>query len=131
MRPYIHESHEGVAIEEYPAKLPALNLDLGLAPVELNLFNECKSNLRQLEYGACGIPVICTDIRPYRDGLNAGLPVTLVKNRYKDWVDAIRMHINDLDATARMGDELKARVLADWMLGGEHLIQWRDAWVGR
>lgn len=131
LRPYIHEYHEGVVIEEYPAKLASLNLDLGLAPVELNLFNECKSNLRQLEYGACGIPIICTDIRPYREGQQAGLPVTLVKNRYKDWVDAIRMHINDLDATARMGDELQAKVLADWMLQGEHLIKWRDAWVGR
>lgn len=131
LRSYIHEYHEGVAIEEYPAKLASLNLDLGLAPVELNLFNECKSNLRQLEYGACGIPIICTDIRPYREGQQAGLPVTLVKNRHKDWVDAIRMHINDLDATARMGDELQAKVLADWMLQGEHLIKWRDAWVGR
>lgn len=131
LRPYIHEYHEGVAIEEYPAKLASLNLDLGLAPVELNLFNECKSNLRQLEYGACGIPIICTDIRPYREGQQAGLPVTLVKNRYKDWVDAIRMHINELDATARMGDALQAKVLADWMLQGEHLLQWRDAWVGR
>lgn len=131
LKPYVHEFHVGVDIEEYPAKLASLNLDLGLAPVEMNLFNECKSNLRQLEYGACGIPIICTDIRPYRDGLNAGLPVTLVKNRYKDWVDAIRMHINDLDATAKMADELQAKVLADWMLEGEHLVRWRDAWLGR
>lgn len=131
LKPYVHEFHEGVPIEQYPAKLAALNLDLGLAPLEINLFNECKSNLRQLEYGACGIPIICTDIRPYRDGLSAGLPVTLVKNRYKDWVDAIRMHINDLDATAKMADELQAKVLTDWMLQGEHLEQWRDAWLGR
>ena len=131
LKPYVHEFHGGVAIEEYPAKLASLNLDLGLAPLEHNLFNECKSNLRQLEYGACGIPIICTDIRPYQDGQQAGLPVTLVKNRYKDWVDAIRMHINDLDATAKMADELQTRVKADWMLQGEHLLQWRDAWVGR
>lgn len=130
LKPYVHEFHEGVPIEDYPAKLAALNLDLGLAPLEHNLFNECKSNLRQLEYGACGIPIICTDIRPYQEGQQAGLPVTLVKNRYKDWVDAIRMHINDLDTTARMGDELQAKVLSDWMLEGEHLKRWRDAWVG-
>lgn len=131
LKPYVHEFHGGVPIEQYPAKLASLNLDLGLAPLEHNLFNECKSNLRQLEYGVCGIPIICTDIRPYQDGLQAGLPVTLVKNRYKDWVDAIRMHINDLDATAKMADELQTRVKADWMLQGEHLVRWRDAWLGR
>jgi len=129
LKPYVHEFHGGVPIEQYPAKLASLNLDLGLAPLEHNLFNECKSNLRQLEYGVCGVPVICTDIRPYQDGLQAGLPVTLVKNRYKDWVGAIRMHINDLDATARMGDELQAKVLAEWMLEGEHLKRWSDAWL--
>lgn len=131
LKPYVHEFHGGVPIEQYPAKLASLNLDLGLAPLEHNLFNECKSNLRQLEYGACGIPIICTDIRPYQDGLNAGLPVTLVKNRYKDWVEAIRMHVNDLDATAKMADELQAKVKADWMLQGEHLERWRDAWLGK
>lgn len=131
LRPYVHEFHEGVAIDEYPAKLASLNLDLGLAPLEINLFNECKSNLRQLEYGACGIPIICTDIRPYRDGLQQGLPVTLVKNRYKDWVDAIRAHINDLDATAKLGDKLQQHVQQNWMLEGKHLEQWRDAWLGR
>jgi hypothetical protein len=41
------------------------------------------------------------------------------------------MHINDLDATAKMADELQTRVKADWMLQGEHLVRWRDAWLGR
>lgn len=131
LRPYVHEFYSGVAIEQYPAALASLNLDLGLAPLEHNLFNECKSNLRQLEYGACGIPIICTDIRPYQDGLQAGLPVTLVKNRYKDWVDAIRMHINDLDATAKLGDSLQAEVRENWMLEGEHLESWRQTWLGK
>lgn len=131
LKPYVHEIHEGVPIDHYPAKLASLNLDLGIAPLEHNLFNECKSNLRQLEYGACGIPAICTDIRPYQEGQQAGLPVTLVKNRYKDWMEAIRMHINDLSSTARIGDELRAKVLAEWMLKGQYLQDWRDAWLGK
>lgn len=126
LRPYIHEYHEGVAIEAYPAKLASLNLDLGLAPLEMNVFNECKSNLRLLEYGVCGIPVICTDIRPYQNDL----PVTRVRNRYKEWVDAIRMHLSDLDETARLGDALQVKVYQKWMLEGESLQDWRDAWLG-
>jgi glycosyltransferase involved in cell wall biosynthesis len=125
LRPYIHEYHAGVAIERYPAALARLNLDLALAPVELNLFNECKSNLRLLEYGACGFPVICSDIRCYQ----GDLPVTRVKNRFKDWVDAIRMHLADLDASARMGDDLQTRVRRDWMLEGANLELWRNAWL--
>lgn len=125
LRPYVHEFHEGVPIGQYPAKLAALDLDLALAPLEDNVFNACKSNLRLLEYGACGIPVVCSDIACYR----GELPVTRVRNRYKDWVDAIRMHVSDLDASARMGDALREAVRRDWMLAGEHLAAWRDAWL--
>ncbi|XZG71928.1 rhamnan synthesis F family protein [Chitinibacteraceae bacterium HSL-7] len=125
LKPYVHEYHEGVPIDQYPAKLASLNLDLALAPLEHNLFNECKSNLRLLEYGACGFPVIATDIVCYR----SGLPVTLVKNRFKDWVDAIRSHLADPDASARQGAALREAVLGEWMLSGAHLERWRAAWL--
>ncbi len=125
IRPYVKESLDGVDIELYPQALARLDLDLALAPVEQNLFNECKSNLRLLEYGACGFPVICSDVRCYQ----GDLPVTRVKNRFKDWVDAIRMHINDLDAAAAQGDELRVRVLGEWMLDGKNLDRWREAWL--
>lgn len=126
IRPYVTEYYVGVAIEGYPARLAALDLDLALAPVEQNLFNECKSNLRLLEYGACGFPVVCSDVRCYR----GDLPVTRVKNRYKDWVAAIRMHLDDLDAAAVLGDQLRDRVHADWMLDERQLNEWLAAWSG-
>ena len=125
IRPYVNEIHAGVDIESYPAALAGLDLDLALAPVEQNLFNECKSNLRLLEYGACGFPVVCSDLVCYR----GDLPVTRVKNRFRDWVDAIRMHINDLDAAAVAGDRLRDAVYRDWMLDGENLQRWRQAWT--
>jgi len=125
LRPYMKELHAGVEISRYPQALASLNLDLALAPVEQNLFNECKSNLRLLEYGACGFPVICSDVRCYQDAL----PVTRVKNRFRDWVDAIRMHLADLDACAQAGDELRRVVQRDWMLCGENLTAWLGAWT--
>lgn len=124
LKPYIKEYHGGVPIADYPAKLASLNLDLALAPLEDNLFNACKSNLRLLEYGACGFPVICSDLVTYRDPL----PVTRVKNRYKDWVQAIRMHLSDMDASGAQGDHLREVVMRDWMLTGPHLREWCDAW---
>lgn len=125
LRPYIHEFHHGVEIERYPSKLASLNLDLALAPVEDNFFNACKSNLRLMEYGACGIPVVCSDVECYRGDLT----VTRVKNRYKDWVDAINMHLSDPDASGRMGAILKSEIHRYWMLEEEHLIAWTGAWT--
>ena len=125
LRPAVKEVHEGVDISVYPRALAALNLDLAVAPLEDNLFNECKSNLRLLEYGACGFAVVCSDVRSYQ----GNLPVTRVKNRYRDWMDAIRMHVADLDATARAGDALHQQVMRDWMLEGDNLVAWRRAWL--
>lgn len=125
LKPYVHEFHRGVPIDRYPALLASLDLDLALAPLEQNQFNDCKSNLRLLEYGVLGFPVICSDVVCYRDGL----PVTRVKNRYKDWMDAVRMHLADLDATAKAGDELQQVIRRDWMLEGVNLQNWAKAWL--
>ncbi|QDQ88736.1 glycosyltransferase [Alcaligenaceae bacterium SJ-26] len=120
------EYHSGTAIEKYPKKLASLNLDLAVVPLEINQFNICKSNLRLLELGVLGIPVICTDIEPYR----CGLPVTLVRNRTQDWVAAIREHIAEPQALSAMGDSLREAVLKDWMLDSENsLTQWFSAWT--
>ncbi|MVV50241.1 glycosyltransferase [Pseudomonas sp. PB120] len=125
LRPYVHEFHRGVNIEKYPAYLAGLNLDLALAPLKDNVFNACKSNLRLLEYGACGFPVICSDIVCYQ----GDFPVTRVKNKPKDWVAAIREHLAEPDANARVGDALRSVVLDNWMLKDEHLLAWRNAWL--
>ncbi|KAF1699817.1 glycosyltransferase [Pseudoxanthomonas suwonensis] len=125
LRPFIHEFHQGVPITEYPARLAALDLDLAIAPLEDNQFNRCKSNLRLLEFGACGFPVVCSDVAAFQDGL----PVTRVKPRFKDWVDAIRMHVNDLDAAARAGDALREAIHRDWMLDEASAREWLASWM--
>jgi len=125
LRPYVHEVHRGVDLDLYPAALAALNLDLALAPVEDNIFNACKSNLRLLEYGACGIPVICSNVACYQQD---DLPVTRVSNKFIAWRDAIRMHLDDPDASARIGAELQAIVRKEWMLTGQSLCLWAKAW---
>lgn len=120
-----HEFHYGVEIEDFPAKLASLDLDLAIAPLENNAFNECKSNLRLLELGACGFPIVATDIEPYR----CGLPVTLVRNKYKDWLGAIREHLADLEGARALGFSLRQHIHRDWMLEGRNLEAWRAAWL--
>jgi GT2 family glycosyltransferase/glycosyltransferase involved in cell wall biosynthesis len=64
LRPYVHEVVKGVPTLEYPQKLMELtrSWDMAIAPLEIHVFNECKSNLKLLEYGWCGLPVVCSDI---------------------------------------------------------------------
>jgi glycosyltransferase involved in cell wall biosynthesis len=126
LRPYIHEFHTAVSLHSYPAKLASLNLDLALAPLEFHIFNDCKSNLRLLEYGACGYPVICSDTEAYRGHLPA---TRILTNSSREWLQAIRMHLSDPNASYRMGDELREAVLRDFMLRGENLQYWANGWL--
>ncbi|MFJ4348206.1 glycosyltransferase [Pseudomonas sp. NPDC089401] len=126
LRPYVKEFHRSVPLAQYPRKLAALNLDLALAPLEQHLFNDCKSNLRLLEYGACGFPVICSDSKAY-----AGyLPCTRVReNTTEQWLEAILMHLADPQASYRQGDALREAVMRDYVLMPHNLQQWANAWL--
>lgn len=127
LRPYVHEFHGVIGLAVYPAKLASLNLDLALAPLEFHPFNDCKSNLRLLEYGACGYPVICSNTAAY----GGYLPCTRVlTNSTAEWLEAIRMHLADPEASYRMGDELKRTVMRDYMLRADNVQHWASAWLG-
>lgn len=125
IRPYVREFYAGVPTLQYAKRLMAQDWDLAIAPLEVNAFNECKSNLKLLEYGWCGVPVICSDVTPYQGQLSA----TRVKNRYKDWRNAITERIADLDACRRDGLALQEQVASDWMLTGDNLRSWHEAWT--
>ena len=123
IKPYIREEHQFVDIEHYPQKLASLNLDLAIAPLEDNDFNRAKSNLRLLEYGIMGWPVICSDIFPYQTN-NA--PVTRVANQKAEWLAAIRQILADPVALQQAGDSLKSWVEQHYFLE-DHMDEWFSA----
>jgi hypothetical protein len=57
------------------------------------------------------------------------LPLTRVDNQAQDWVRAIRLHLEDREASATLGDALQSTVRAQWLLEGERLEAWRRAWL--
>ena len=124
LKPFVAEFHPWADLHDYAAKLASLDLDLAVAPLEYHPFNEAKSNLRLLEYGVLGYPVLCTDILPYQ----GKLPVTRTGNKHRDWLRAIRTLVADRDALRRAGEALRQAVVRDWMLE-DHLDDWKRAWL--
>lgn len=122
--PYVKEFLVGIPFDQYPSTLASLGLDLAIAPLENNAFNECKSPLKLLEYGILGYPVVCSNSGAYR----GDFPVTRLPNTAKAWIAAIRERIHDLDATQREGEVLQAHIRQHWMLE-DHLDEWLAAWI--
>jgi len=74
------EFHEFVDVNKYMDKIKSLNLDAVVIPLEHNLFNECKSHVKLLEFGAIGVPAVTTDIAPYKNN-----PNPKIKSNNKAW----------------------------------------------
>ncbi|PKO82462.1 MAG: hypothetical protein CVU19_01720 [Betaproteobacteria bacterium HGW-Betaproteobacteria-13] len=124
MKHLLAEHYPPVTINQYPTALAAMCLDIAIAPLEINPFNEAKSSLKILEYGALGYPVICSDIAPYQ----GAFPVTRVRNRSQDWIKAIRELAMDKERRTTEGDRLRAHIRENWMLE-DHLDEWFHAWT--
>lgn len=121
LKPYIKEFHQGVLFDQYPQQLANLNLDLAIAPLIHNKFNEAKTNLRLLEYGIMGWPVVCSNIKPYQ-----GAPVTHVANNVQHWITVLKEKISEPETLQHEGEQLKLWVQKNYMLE-DHLNQWFKA----
>jgi len=121
IRPLLSEFHPGVSFEAYPETLAALDLDIAVAPLEMHRFNQGKSNLRLLEYGALGLPVVCTDIDPYQAS-----PACCLANDPQRWISALRERIHDADAREVEGARMRQWVIQHYVLE-DHLDEWLAA----
>ncbi|PMZ89123.1 hypothetical protein C1X75_24500 [Pseudomonas sp. FW305-17] len=126
LRGCIRQFQPVVVEAAFPALLAGLDLDLALLPREASLINDCRDDVRLLQLGACGVPVICSDVRSYQE--YGAYPFKRVANTAQAWLDAIRLHLSDPDACAMLGDALREAVMANGLLEGQALMQWHAAW---
>lgn len=83
-----------------------LDFDIGLAPLAPTVFAEAKSYIKALEYAALGIPVIASDVAPYRDFVIDGVTGWLVR-RDHEWAVRLREMVNDEAMRTEMGRKAK------------------------
>ena len=60
------EFHKWKMLYEYPRGLHDLKVNAFIAPLQPNVFNRAKSNIKYLEAGNLGIPCICQNLETYK-----------------------------------------------------------------
>lgn len=120
------EVHDGVPIGHYHEKLASLDLDLALAPLAPNDFNNCKSGLRALEYGACGYATLASDCAAY-DGFES---VFVIPWSTEIWKQTIRELVADRESLRRAGEQLHEEVNRDYCMD-DYLPEMLDAFTAR
>ena len=88
------------------------NIDLAIAPLEWNNFNDSKSEIKLMEAGRYGIPLIATNCGAYDEIIQNGVTGYLVskENKKSDWTKAISKCVKDPKHAREMGRNLKAIV---------------------
>lgn len=88
--------------------------DVAFAPLIESKFNSLKSNIKALEAGCKRIPLIASDVFPYKD-----IPCIIPVEARRDWVKSIKRCI-DSDYYR----EDKGEQLGEWVRKNFHLAHW-------
>lgn len=88
--------------------------DFSIAPLRESCFNSFKSDLKLLDSGALGLPVIASEINVYRNLEAPG--VRLVNNSIQHWIHALSEQIRLGEENRNLGEQLRQWVYRERML---------------
>lgn len=124
-------NHQMVAFEPrynaYLQKLRSLRFDIALAPLEKNTFNQCKSNIKWLEYAAAGIAGVYSNILPYNQCIQNEGTGMLVDDNAESWFKAISSLMGDPEKRSRISARAYQQVLSDYCLQAKATL-WDDTY---
>ena len=95
-----HEEIPFYPPELHPDVYRTMNLDIGLAPLVDNTFNQYKSCIKFYEYASVGAVTLASKVLPYSEEVNY-----LAQNNYKDWYKKLKRLITDRDFREKLWEE--------------------------
>lgn len=110
---------KGVPFNEYPERLSELNFDIGLAPIEANEFNACKSCIKFYEYAMVGTPTIASNLPPFSDEMEKS---DLVDNEPEAWEKKLAQMMDGEAVRTQMAEKQR-----EWVLEERPASKWAKA----
>lgn len=85
------------------------HMDVAIAPLEYNNFNDSKSDIKVAECGRYGVPLVATDCGSYSDTIIDGVTGYLIdpSNPRSEWVRILTRLAKDKKHRLEMGENLK------------------------
>ncbi|MEC4684760.1 MAG: glycosyltransferase [Nitrospirota bacterium] len=105
--------------------MKSLNIDIALAPLVNNSFNECKSNIKFLEYSICSIPGIYSRITPYASSITDGKTGVLCDDDQGNWYKAMVKLIENEELRRQIAECAHGEVLEKYTLEA-NAYRWYD-----
>ncbi|WP_405815587.1 glycosyltransferase [Streptomyces sp. NBC_01390] len=87
-----------------------LDFHIAIAPLRPHVFNQSKSWIKALEAAALGIPIVASDLLPYRGFIDHGVTGFLVK-RDHEWGQYLRALVEDEAMRLEMGKAAREKAV--------------------
>ncbi|MBZ5633049.1 MAG: hypothetical protein LAO55_07965 [Acidobacteriia bacterium] len=115
-----YEFHPMVGLERHAEKVCELGLDIGIAPLVDDSFNQHKSCIKYYEYALSGAITVASRVLPY----SAEVPIT-AKNSRQSWKDTLEPL---LDADSKAERDLLWGQQRDWVLTHRNIQRNVELW---
>jgi glycosyltransferase involved in cell wall biosynthesis len=103
----------------------AIDFDIGICPLLSTQFSRSKSWIKALEYFSRGIPVVASDVEPYRRFIDHGVNGFLCKTDH-EWLKYLSLLASDDKLRAEMGAAAKVKASANVV--EDHVQEWVNAY---
>lgn len=103
-----------------------LNIDIFIAPLVDNLFNQCKSPIKYFEYSTMGVPGVFSDIEPYKNVVIDGENGLLAKS-LDDWVEKLAILIQEPDLRYELAKNAQEAIRSNWLMS-ENAHLWTETY---
>ena len=111
--------------KDYANYMKTIDIDIALAPLQRNPFNECKSNIKFLEYSVCKVPGIYSRIAPYAESIVDGKTGILCDEDPDSWYGAMVRLIEDGDLRRNVAENAHREIMENFTLEG-NAYKWLD-----
>lgn len=116
---------EPVDFADYHDTIASIAADFGIAPLQVNPFNDSKSAIKALEYASAGYPMLLSPVGEYPNIVADGFPAVLVAD--DQWEMAIeRMISMSREERDALGKRCTKWVIENRCIGTTHASQWAD-----
>ena len=113
------EFHNWTKLYDFPEKIASLNAQIMIAPLQENVFNNGKSDIKLIEAGSFGTPAICQDLVTYKDA----------DFKFKtgdDLVDQIKKLLKSKDDYMKSSRKHRARSEKRFLEHPDNLGMWKE-----
>jgi len=102
----------------FPELVMRQNWDIAIAPLIDDVFNRSKSHIKWMECSLKGIPVVASDVYPYKEKVLGTPAIEDKKTGFlcsdKDWVKTLSKLIESPELRVKTGEVARETVLKNW-----------------